>query len=166
MSFGEYIKQLRKDKGLSLREIAKRTKMSSSYLSQLENGHNINPKKEMLIKLAPVLGTSYTDLLMETDLMEGSKDTILKNLNNDADKITEHYERHRKFELEYDEKVNLQKKLVERGFTTSETPSLVYALEDFLSDKILVNLDGRYLTNDDKKEILNYARFLNKKGIE
>ncbi len=166
MPFGEYIKQLRKDKGLSLRETAKRTNMSSSYLSQLENGHNTNPKKEILIKLASVLDIPYIDLLMKTDLMEGHKDTILKNLNNDADEITEHYEISRKLKFEYDEKINLQKKLVEQGFTTSEKPTLVHALEDFLSDEMLVDLDRKYLTNDDKKEILNYARFLNKKGIE
>ena len=148
MSLGEYIKQLRKDKGLSLRETAKRTKMSSSYLSQLENGHNTNPKTEILRKLAPILDITYIDLLAETDLIKNNKEVVLKKISG------------------IDKKVNLQKKLVERGFTTSETPSLVYALEDFLSDKMLVNLDRKYLTNDDKKEILNYARFLNKKGIE
>ena len=163
MSFGEYIKQSRKVKGLSLRETAKRAKMSSSYLSQLENGHNTNPKKEMLIKLAPVLGTSYTNLIMETDLLKGDEEVVLKRLNNGVDKIPRDYGDHGDYE---GWKRFYLKKLVELGITTSETLSKVYALEGFLSDKILVNLDGRYLTNDDKKEILNYARFLKKKGIE
>ena len=163
MSFGEYIKQSRKVKGLSLRETAKRAKMSSSYLSQLENGHNTNPKKEMLIKLAPVLGTSYTNLIMETDLLKGDEEVVLKRLNNGVDKIPRDYGDHGDYE---GWKQFYLKKLVELGITTSETLSKVYTLEGFLSDKILVNLDGRYLTNDDKKEILNYARFLKKKGIE
>lgn len=54
-TIGEYIKNKRKEKGLSLRELARITGISHPYLSQLENGHNNNPSPSVLSSLAPVL---------------------------------------------------------------------------------------------------------------
>lgn len=51
---GERIKQLRKEKGLSLQEMATRSGFSSAMLSQIEN-HLISPPLGALIKLAKAL---------------------------------------------------------------------------------------------------------------
>ncbi len=160
MSFGNYIKQLRTNKGLSLRETAKRANMSSSYLSQLENGHNTNPKKEILMNLSPVLDTSYIDLLMQTDLMNKHQDALIKNLSGDEGKITKHYEESKKLKEEHDRIIDEVKKLVKQGYTTNENAKHVYALENYLNNEVIVTLNGHYLTNEQKKEILNYAVYL------
>lgn len=63
VTLGQYLKELREGKELSLREVARRSNMSSSYLSQLENGHNNNPKKEILKELSRVLDAPYVELM-------------------------------------------------------------------------------------------------------
>lgn len=63
MAFGEYIQQLRKNKGLSLRELAALTNLSHSYLSQLENNKKQNPTSDIILRLSKHLGISYQALL-------------------------------------------------------------------------------------------------------
>lgn len=50
-NLGEYLKCIRKAKGLSLKEIQEKTEISSSYINRLENGSRINPSMETLIRL-------------------------------------------------------------------------------------------------------------------
>lgn len=164
MSFGRYLKKLRENKGLSLRETARLSKMSGSYLSQLENGHNTNPKKDILMRLSSTLEVPYVDMLMQTEIMNINKDILMKNLKGDENKITEHYERSKLIKDEHEEMIRTFNKLVEGGYVTSHKPtSKGYVLDDLLSDKFLIQLDSEYLTNDEKKEVLNYARFIKKK---
>lgn len=51
------IKEIRKLKNLSLRELAKKAKVSASYISELENDseNKKNPTKEMMEKIAEAL---------------------------------------------------------------------------------------------------------------
>ena len=49
--------------GLTLREVERRTAISNAYLSQLENGHTINPSPRLLEKLANAFGCSYLELM-------------------------------------------------------------------------------------------------------
>lgn len=63
MTFGEYIKSIRVDKGLSLREVARRSDISHPYLSQLENGKNTSPTPDIIRKLAKGLNLGYLELL-------------------------------------------------------------------------------------------------------
>lgn len=164
MSFGEYLKQLRTNKGLSLRETARRSNMSGSYLSQLENSHNTNPKKDILMKLSSTLEVPYVDMLMQTEIMNSNKDVLMKNLKGDEGKITEHYEKSKLLKDEHDKMIKNFHDLVEAGYVTSDNPtSKGYVLDDLLSDRFLIQLDSEYLTNDEKKEVLNYARFIKKK---
>jgi HTH-type transcriptional regulator, competence development regulator len=64
MEFGQYVKEIRKTKGLSLREAAKRSGVSHPYLSQLENGKNDKPSLEIINKLAKGLGVNNGDLIL------------------------------------------------------------------------------------------------------
>jgi transcriptional regulator with XRE-family HTH domain len=54
---GEKIKELREDKAMTLEAVAKRTGLSASVLSQIEN-HMISPPLGTLIKLAKALGVT------------------------------------------------------------------------------------------------------------
>jgi transcriptional regulator with XRE-family HTH domain len=63
--FGEYIKNVRIRKELSLKELSKRSGISHPYISQIENGKRNIPKPEMIKKLAKGLGINYFDLLSE-----------------------------------------------------------------------------------------------------
>jgi transcriptional regulator with XRE-family HTH domain len=54
---GEHIRHLRKDKGLSLRSLARETAFSPSFLSQVENGQ-VSPSIGSMQKIATALGVS------------------------------------------------------------------------------------------------------------
>lgn len=51
MNIGQALIKARKDKGLRQNEVAKRIKISQTYLSQIENGSKV-PAIEMISKLA------------------------------------------------------------------------------------------------------------------
>lgn len=82
MEFGVYLKKVRKAKGLSGRELAKRSNISQAYLSQLERGENNKPSPEIIKKLAIGLGEPTTELMVaaryweEDDLLEPLEETI------------------------------------------------------------------------------------------
>lgn len=60
---GKLLKQLRKDKNLTLIQLSKISGVSNPYISQIENGKFI-PSPEMLRKLANFFQVSYIDLLI------------------------------------------------------------------------------------------------------
>ncbi len=62
MKLGDRIRELRKSKGETLKEISGSTNLSVSYLSDIERGRT-NPSLQTLDTLAEHFGISVTDLL-------------------------------------------------------------------------------------------------------
>ncbi len=60
----EELRRLRRIRGVTLREVEDKTKISNAYLSQLENGKAENPSPHILHKLAGFYGAPY-EFLME-----------------------------------------------------------------------------------------------------
>jgi transcriptional regulator with XRE-family HTH domain len=60
--FGKYLKQLREDRGMTLRDVEEMVKISNAYLSQVENGQRSVPTMKILSKLAQAYGVSVTVL--------------------------------------------------------------------------------------------------------
>ena len=54
--FGQHLRQLRNQAGLSLRELATALDVNFTYVSKIELGHVAPPSEEVLRKLASVLG--------------------------------------------------------------------------------------------------------------
>lgn len=85
--FGRLIRRIRKEKKLSLKDVAKRGGLSHAYISQIENGKRVNPTGQVINKLAKGLGVPVYDLLAisgyynEEDLLEPIEETI-KSLEN------------------------------------------------------------------------------------
>jgi transcriptional regulator with XRE-family HTH domain len=71
--FGEYIKNLREQRKLSLRDVAAKTGMSYSYLTKIEHGGRKAPGPELLKRLAPVYGVSVRDLLKAAGYMDDTQ---------------------------------------------------------------------------------------------
>lgn len=63
LRLGEVIGKARTKKGISLRELSRRTGISHPYLSQIENGKNDSPSKEFLLKLADELELPFAFLI-------------------------------------------------------------------------------------------------------
>jgi transcriptional regulator with XRE-family HTH domain len=61
--YGAFIKSLRQEKGLTLREAEAITGISNAYLSQLESGKIKQPSPSNLFKLAELYGVSYENLM-------------------------------------------------------------------------------------------------------
>lgn len=56
------IKNVRKEKGITLYKLAKLTKLSYSYLSELENNKVFNPSLATMHKIATALNVKINDL--------------------------------------------------------------------------------------------------------
>jgi len=65
IQFGGYLKTLRKRKNLTVRELAEKTDVSHSYLTQIENGKRGVPSHEILTRLAKPLGVSVDELMIQ-----------------------------------------------------------------------------------------------------
>lgn len=63
-NYGGYFKALRESKGMTLREVEKKSDVSNAYLSQLESGKIKQPSPLTLHKLSEIYGVDY-NLLME-----------------------------------------------------------------------------------------------------
>lgn len=60
---GRYLKNSRKERGLTLRAVEEKTGISNAYLSQLENQKITNPAPQILHKLADCYNVSYERLM-------------------------------------------------------------------------------------------------------
>lgn len=69
--FGAFVAELRKEKGYTQKELAKRLFISDKAISKWETGASI-PDTALLIPLADLLGTSVTELLMGERIEHGS----------------------------------------------------------------------------------------------
>ncbi|GEN88764.1 MULTISPECIES: helix-turn-helix domain-containing protein [Oceanobacillus] len=62
---GEKIKKIRKSRGLTLSECAKRANISKSYLSNIERNLNQNPSLQIIERLAGVLNVEVNTFISE-----------------------------------------------------------------------------------------------------
>jgi transcriptional regulator with XRE-family HTH domain len=60
--FGEYLKQLRDDRKMTLRDVEEKAKISNAYLSQVENGQRSIPTMRILSRLAQAYGVPASHL--------------------------------------------------------------------------------------------------------
>jgi transcriptional regulator with XRE-family HTH domain len=63
LTFGSSVRELRKRKGMSLRELAKESDIDFTYLSKLESGKFPPPSEGVIHKLAEILGADPDELL-------------------------------------------------------------------------------------------------------
>jgi transcriptional regulator with XRE-family HTH domain len=68
--FGDFLKRLRIKRGLSLRELARRSEVSQSYLSLVERGKRGVPTPEQLLKIAPHLNVDYLELMRAAEYIK------------------------------------------------------------------------------------------------
>jgi transcriptional regulator with XRE-family HTH domain len=62
-TLGKYLKRIRRERGLTLRAVERKTEISNAYLSQIENGKITKPSPSILYKLANHYGIPYEDLM-------------------------------------------------------------------------------------------------------
>ncbi|EOU1827083.1 helix-turn-helix domain-containing protein [Clostridium perfringens] len=63
MNIGKNIRRIRKSKGLTIRDLSKKSEVSQGYISDLENERETRPSLDILGKLANALEVSITNFL-------------------------------------------------------------------------------------------------------
>lgn len=80
MVFGEYIKQKRQEKGITLRGLADKLDIAPSYMSDIEKGKRNAPNQDTLNKMIEVLELTKEESNELLDLAATSKDAIAQDL--------------------------------------------------------------------------------------
>jgi transcriptional regulator with XRE-family HTH domain len=94
-TLGEYLKRIRKDNRLTLREVEDKTKISNAYLSQVENGKIAKPSPSVLYKLAECYGIAYEVLMKSAGypVISSHGKTVVSRRPTSLEKITEEEEK-------------------------------------------------------------------------
>jgi HTH-type transcriptional regulator, competence development regulator len=66
-TLAERLKEARRTKGMTLREVERRTGIDNAHLSQIENGRIAKPEVAMLWSLAGVYELDYAELIASTE---------------------------------------------------------------------------------------------------
>ena len=74
--FGKYLKELRNNQKLSLRDVEAKGGISPSYLAQIEQGRRRPPGPDILKRLAPVYDVPVRDLLKAAGYLEEAGGTL------------------------------------------------------------------------------------------
>jgi transcriptional regulator with XRE-family HTH domain len=75
-NFGEYLRTLRTEKKLSLREVEQMSGVSNSYLGLIERGQRPIPGADILKKLAPVYDVPVRDLLRAAGYLKDEETSL------------------------------------------------------------------------------------------
>lgn len=62
---GTFIRKLREDQNMSIRQLAKYTGVSPAYISQIENNYRKNPTQHVLRSLADGLSIEYNEFILQ-----------------------------------------------------------------------------------------------------
>lgn len=68
--FGLYIRKLRNEKEMTIRQLELYSGVSNSYLSQLENGKRGIPSPDIIKKISNGLKVDYNDLMIKAGYMD------------------------------------------------------------------------------------------------
>jgi transcriptional regulator with XRE-family HTH domain len=84
LSFGEYVRRLRRQKAMQLQDVARRSGLSTTHLSRLENDNGL-PTTDTVVKIHHVLGG---DLPVMLELARCLPDEIIERYIRRADDST------------------------------------------------------------------------------
>ena len=91
--FGSYLKKLRLDRKMSLREVEKTAKISNAYLSQVERGERNIPTLKILSRVAKAYGVEVSELTKRAEEEFENKSRKENEISNpDSEYISRGYE--------------------------------------------------------------------------
>lgn len=79
MAFGEYLKELRKEKSLSQRVLSEKSGVSNAEISRIESGERLKPSPDTLRALAPVLCVQYEELMEKAGYLNNANEILTIN---------------------------------------------------------------------------------------
>jgi transcriptional regulator with XRE-family HTH domain len=113
MTFGTTIRDLRKTKRLTLRELAKKVGIDFTYLSKIENDYGPPPAESTIRRLAVELDADADELVLLADKLPGEFEQDL--LDRPEEQVAELYRSLRGRRYTDEEWTSIMKQLKERG---------------------------------------------------
>ncbi|WP_312474149.1 helix-turn-helix transcriptional regulator [Neobacillus sp.] len=138
VEFGIYIKELRKNAGLTLSKLSEVSGVSHPYLSQIENGKlKKYPSSEILIKIAKHLNIHYAHLLKKVGYIDEGTIMVDGEL------------------LVSEEEYEAFKKTRDERYENEEDEENLFDLFNYLEIKD-ITYKGDYVTDNQRKLIVSY----------
>ncbi|WP_078382035.1 helix-turn-helix domain-containing protein [Sutcliffiella halmapala] len=148
--FGKFIKQLRKDRGLSLKEVAKKGGLSHPYISQIENGKRSTPKPEIINKLSIGLDVDYMQLLETAGYLPKIKKA--EEIIHDVETMREISKG--KWKQATPEDIKRMQDEQDKALAGK-----VFNFEDLLSDGFYIKYKGEFLSPEQKRKIIKFMDY-------
>lgn len=91
--FGDYLRELRESRGLTLREVEKIARVSNAYLSQIERDKRSIPNLKILMRLADAYGVSLEELVKAAEEASNEDSVDAGTSTPDSKFVSRGYER-------------------------------------------------------------------------
>lgn len=91
--FGKFLRKLRKDRGLTLRQVEEAAKISNAYLSQVERGERGVPHFRVLQRLASAYGIPTSQLVEAAEAEAQGKPVEKRDTAPDVQYVARGYEK-------------------------------------------------------------------------
>lgn len=157
--FGAKLKEIRKEKKITLLDLKARTGYSDSYLSQIENGYKDLPKPALLRKLAIGLDISHIYLMNLAGYSDSYIDVengLLKHDGNDPVKDEKFLNKIRNIDVNLpcteEMKTEYGKQTI-RELSDDELRRRLFDLHDLLDMKIDLYYKNAFLTDEKRKKV-------------
>ncbi|MGM0940806.1 MAG: helix-turn-helix domain-containing protein [Bacillota bacterium] len=157
--FGAKLKEIRKEKEITLLDLKARTSYSDSYLSQIENGKRGLPKPELLRKLAVGLDISSIYLMNLAGYSDSYIDVengLIKREDNDQIKDEKFLNKTRNIDVNLPCTEEMKIKDGEqaiRELSDDELRRRLFDLHDLFNMKIDLYYKNEFLTDEKRKKI-------------
>lgn len=158
--FRNYIKKVREDKGLKMRELERLSGISQSYISQIENGKRSIPTPDVIKKLANGLNENPIDLMVLAGYFSKEEAEQRKKILNQLKKEQEEdrKESYNYFNVEYPKHIIYD----DDDGTSNIRETTIEDVYDIFSLLHIDNCDIYYkykkITNEEKKKILTMLK--------
>lgn len=159
--FGEYLRDLRKERNLTLLDLEKTTGYSNSYLSQIENGHKGVPGENTIKNIAKGLS------IHPSPLLEKAGHSTVKNEYGEIleaaidSKVSTSSERAVNIMVPYVEKIKLKNgKTKLRKLTDAEIQERLFDLDYFLNMNRNLYYKNKLLTKQDREKIISIIKIV------
>lgn len=132
MTFGEYVKKLRTERGLSQRELSEKSGVSTAALSRIESGERQNTSLRVIKAIAPFLGISYEELMVQAGYIE----SVIENDQSEDSRILFDIYRRAKHIYEKDEElIGIFEQVVDK-FPPEDIMLMKMILRSFIDDRV------------------------------
>jgi transcriptional regulator with XRE-family HTH domain len=133
------LKELKKEKGMSVKQIAERTNLPERTVNRVFSGDTDNPYVDTLHRIVSALGGSLDDILTDSKVVVG--DTDLKTLQEDNDTL----------------QATIEKLTAENAILSAENKILSDQVTNLTAEKDILRLKL-----DHKEEIIALHNYYNK----